>query len=89
MSRSCISDVEALDSTTRESDVRLVHMIIELRGARRSDFGTLELCRNGRVQIGIALWLSRVMRSLIKSLGSAVDQALQVLQAVRRNLGLH
>ena len=88
MSPSCIGDVEALDSTARESGVWLIRRIIELCRARRSDFGTFVLCLNGSVQIGTFLWLSVVMRSVIKSLDSAVDQALQVLQSVRRNLGL-
>jgi hypothetical protein len=38
MASSCISDVEALDSTARESGVRLIHMIIEFRRNRKSDF---------------------------------------------------
>ena len=79
MASSCISDVEALYSTVRESGVCLIHRIIQLRRVGRSDFGTFELCRNGCVQIGTALWLSLVMRSIIKLLGSAVGQALQVL----------
>ena len=58
MASSCISDVEGLDSTARESGVWLIHRMIELRKAGRSDFGTFELCRNGSVQIGTALWLS-------------------------------
>jgi hypothetical protein len=89
MASSCISDIEALDSTARVSVVWLIHMIIELRRSRRSDFGTFVLCYNGTVQVGTALWLLLVMRSIIKSLTSAVGQTLQVLQSVRKNLGLH
>ena len=85
---SCIGDVEAWVSTARQSGVWLIHRIIEFRRPRSSDFGTFELCRNGSVQIGTAQWLSLVIRSIIKSRGSAVGQALQVLRSVRRNLGL-
>ena len=53
----------------------LNHSIVELRRARRYEFGTLEFCRSGSVQIGTALWLSLVMRSLLKSLGGASNLA--------------
>jgi hypothetical protein len=88
MANSVISDVEALDFTVRESGVRLIRRIIYLRRAGRSDFGTFELCGNGSVQIGTAMLLLLVMRSIIKSLSSVVGQALQVLKSLRKNLGL-